>query len=155
MRVLVCAGALLTLSACVSNSTGTMPASSPVTVTASRQEDDLFLTEPQFRARAGTSGQAQLVDYFYALNPDCTARGYPVVRIVQPPLNGQLISAQTEDYTTYPSSNERFSCNKKKSPVTALHYIANPGYNGPDMATVEVVFPLGTPRTIQYAFDVR
>jgi hypothetical protein len=109
----------------------------------------------QARRRGAVSGQDQRIDYFYALNSDCGSQGYPTINIIRPPQNGAITTSEGEAHPVYAKDNERAACNLKKAPVTLVHYASKPGYHGGDSATVEVLFPLGAYRTIEYVFDVK
>ncbi len=109
----------------------------------------------QARRRTAVSGQDQSMDYFYALYADCSSMGYPTISVLTPPSNGAITTIEGEANPVYAKDNERAVCNLKKAPVTLLHYASKPGYHGVDKAKVEVLFPLGSFRTIEYIFDVQ
>jgi hypothetical protein len=109
----------------------------------------------EVRRRGSLHGQDQPIDYFYSLYPDCSSMGYPTISIITPPQNGAITATDGEANPVYAKDNERAVCNLKKAPVTFVHYAPKPGYRGGDRATVEVLFPLGSFRTIEYVFDVR
>jgi len=105
--------------------------------------------------RGATSGTRQKIDLHYDLNPDCTASGRLVARVVGAPANGQLAIEEGKDYPNYDKDNTRFDCNKKLVPVTLVYYTSNAGYSGTDTASIEVVFTNGELRTYTYAITVR
>jgi|SRR5579862_1386847 len=107
------------------------------------------------RRRGALSGHDQPVDYFYSLYPDCSSMGYPTIAIITPPQNGSITTTDGEANPVYAKDNQRSGCNMKRAPVTFVHYASKPGYRGGDSATVEVLFPHGSFRTIEYVFDVR
>lgn len=109
----------------------------------------------QIRRRGAASGRDQRIDYFYALYSDCRSQGYPTITIIRQPENGAITSTEGEANPVYAKDNERAVCNLKPAPVTLLHYESKPGYRGGDRATIEVLFPLGSFRTIDYVFDVK
>ena len=61
---------LLSLCGCAIEQQAEAPASSSV---------------PRNMARTTESGQRQRIDFYSALNPDCTPEGYTIVRVVTPP----------------------------------------------------------------------
>jgi hypothetical protein len=103
-------------------------------------------------ARAALSGTEQRLDFFYAVHPDCTSEGYPTIRTVTQPVHGKLRVEQATDYTNFPKDNQRYECNKQRSPVVVVYYQSDLGYAGPDTAIIEVIFPSGVLRT--YTFNV-
>jgi len=44
-------------------------------------------------------------------------------------------------YSAFPNDNQRYECNKKKSPLVNILYQSNSGYVGPDTAKIKVIFP--------------
>lgn len=110
----------------------------------------------QYRETKGAlSGQAQSLDYFYSLDPTCTPRGTVTIRVASQPDEGNITISQDEDYPSYPASNTRSQCNTKKTTVSRITYQSKPGYTGTDEATIEVLFPDGSYRKIDYTIDVR
>ena len=107
------------------------------------------------RRRGAESGHDQRIDYFYALYADCRSQGYPTINVVTPPQYGAITTTEGEANPVFAKDNKLAECNSKKAPVTQLHYAPKPGYHGVDIAMVEVRFPLGSSRTIEYIFDVK
>jgi hypothetical protein len=100
------------------------------------------------------SGRLDKFDYWYSTNPDCTARGYPDVRVVTPPAHGTITLDKGEDYPFFPDDNVRKACNKQKVPATQTYYQSHPGFSGTDTVEVEVLFPGGRTRRATYAITV-
>ena len=48
------------------------------------------------------SGERQRIDFISVLNPDCTTAGYVTVRIITPPVHGELTTERGLEYTSYP-----------------------------------------------------
>ena len=102
------------------------------------------------------SGERQRIDYISALNPDCTTAGYVTMRIITPPVHGELTTERGVDYTSYPKENQRYQCNLKKSPLINIYYKSSPGYVGEDTATIEWESPIvAMARTTIYTITVR
>jgi hypothetical protein len=66
------------------------------------------------------SGERQRIDFYAVLNPDCTTRGYVTVRVITPPVHGELTTERGVDYTNYPKENQRYQCNLAKSAGTSI-----------------------------------
>jgi hypothetical protein len=106
--------------------------------------------------RTIVSGERQRIDFYVALNPDCTPQGYVTVRIVTPPVHGELTTERGVDYPNYPKANQRYQCNLTKSPLINVYYKSNPGYVGADTATIEWDSPMiAVTRTTTYTITVR
>jgi hypothetical protein len=143
MRLLACTAVLLMLAACVENPAGV---TTPGTVVVNERSFSI--------ARGAVSGNKQKIDSAGSLNPDCTSQGIPTIRIVRPPVNGRLTVEQGEDYLNFSKDNPRSQCSTRKSPVMMVYYVSNPGYVGPDVATIEIIYTGGTLRTVQYNINV-
>jgi hypothetical protein len=105
-------------------------------------------------ARGAVSGTEQHVEFFYGVHPDCTDMGYPVVRIAIAPAHGSVRIENGTDYTNFPASNQRYSCNLKKSLGTLVYYTSEKGYTGPDTFDISIIFPDGTTRVNRYNMTV-
>ena len=112
-------------------------------------------TAPRLLERTIVSGERQKIGFVYWLNPDCTTAGGVTVRIITPPVRGELTTEQGVDYTNYLKEDQRYQCNLKKSPGTNIYYKSSPGYFGADTATIEYVSPKAIARTITYTITVR
>ena len=111
---------------------------------------------PRTMARTIVNGERQRIDFYVALNPDCTPQGYVTARIVTPPVHGELTTERGVDYPNYPKENQRYQCNLKKSPLINVYYKSNPGYVGADTATIEWDSPMiAVTRTSTYTITVR
>jgi hypothetical protein len=136
---------LLTLCGCVvaQSPTATSPASTP----------------PQSNAPPTLvvmSGERQKIDDWVVLNPDCTFAGYVTVRVITPPVHGELTTERGIGYPNYPKANQRYPCNLKQSPMVNVYYKSNPGYVGADVATIETGSPIiALVRTKTYTITVR
>ena len=92
---------------------------------------------------------------YASINPDCSSGGYPNVRIVAKPSNGELTSAKGEMFPSYPKSNPRSSCNSKKVAATMLEYQPKAGFTGTDSFAVQVIFPSGKEEKLKYNITVK
>jgi hypothetical protein len=59
-----------------------------------------------------------------------------------------------EGYSSYPSNNQRYECNRQKSRMMMVYYTAASGYTGTDAFVLHTVFPGGTSLTNRYAITV-
>ncbi len=90
-----------------------------------------------------------------SLNPDCSAYGDVVIRVVSPPSNGRVSIARGGVFPSFPPSNVRSDCNRRRVPGTTAIYTAQRGYTGPDSVSLEVIYPSGHQRQASYSLMVR
>jgi hypothetical protein len=88
-------------------------------------------------------------------NPDCSAAGDIVIRVVSPPSNGRVSIARGGVFPSFPPSNVRSECNRRRVPGTIAIYTAQRGYTGPDSVSLEVIYPSGHVRQGSYSLMVR
>jgi TonB family protein len=101
-----------------------------------------------------TAGTSQPVWYLYALHADCTTAGSPIVQIVRAASHGSVVVKNVDHFTEYPSTNERYECNKTKSPSLAVIYSPEPSFVGIDTFMVQSVFPSGDMRAKYFKITV-
>ncbi|WP_168880022.1 hypothetical protein [Rhizobium sp. P28RR-XV] len=76
------------------------------------------------------SGERTEVGRDWSLNPDCSVRGNPSVRVLQAPKHGKLL-IQREDVFPYWKNGK---CNSKKVPGNGQYYTSDSGFIGTDRA---------------------
>jgi hypothetical protein len=105
--------------------------------------------------RYAVSGKPLKIYSASSTNPDCTSAGSVEVRITQPPQNGRIVVSSRQVFPSFPESNVRSACNRRRVPGVELSYVSNRGYAGPDSASVEVIYPTGLLRTVSVSVSVR
>jgi hypothetical protein len=105
--------------------------------------------------RAALSGSVQNLGGYYEVHPDCSPGGIPTLRVVTPPNHGTITFEKQLGYTNYPKDNQRYECNKLKSPEMQVLYHSEPGYLGPDNVVIEVIFTDGVFRQETYSLAVK
>jgi hypothetical protein len=105
--------------------------------------------------KGAESGKKQILTSISAVDPDCASQGYAAVTVVKAPQNGQVTSEKGEAFPTFAKDNVRSVCDTKKLPATMLYYTSNPGFTGMDSSVVEVLFPDGVIRRLNFAISVR
>jgi len=111
--------------------------------------------QPIIYKKTALAGQTIRVDFAASINPDCTVREIPTVRIVDPPVNGTTQLKEMEDFTSFPAGNPRSVCNKARSRGLEITYTPNPGYLGNDFVSYETIGNDGYDRTIKVAITVK
>lgn len=101
------------------------------------------------------SGTVQSVYHFYSLNADCTPNGLPTIEVVKAPSHGSIQVENVEGFTEYPSTNQRYECNKQRSPIVAAAYISEKAFVGTDIFTLKGIFPSGDTSTKEFLVSVK
>lgn len=78
--------------------------------------------------RFAVSGERTEIGRDWSLNPDCSARGNPSVRVLKAPEHGKLV-IQREDVFPYWKNG---ACNSKKVLGNAQYYTSDQGFIGTD-----------------------
>jgi len=107
---------------------------------------------PQVRgARAGIE---QKVDSYSSVNPDCSSAGVATAELLTAPVHGSVTFEALPEYTNFPQTNQRFECNKQKSPALVTFYKSAPDYKGRDEFAVKILFPDGMTGVRRYVMTV-
>jgi hypothetical protein len=102
------------------------------------------------------SGVKAKVGYWSNVNPDCSSKGEPAVRVTNPPEHGATEITKSTDYPGYAKENIRAKCNQHKVAVTQISYKSADKYVGKDTMELLVIFPdSGQAWEIHYEIDVR
>ena len=89
------------------------------------------------------------------LNPDCSVRDVPTIRILTQPSHGAQTVKTIDDFGTYVGYPTNPGCNKNKARGAALDYVPDAGYTGPDTLTYEVIYSNGTDQTTTVDLTVK
>lgn len=111
--------------------------------------------QPLVYKKTALAGQSIRLDFAASINPDCTVREVPTVRIVDPPVNGTTQMKEMDDFTAFPAANPRSACNKARSRGLEITYTPNPGFLGTDSVSYETIGNDGYDRTIKVAITVK
>jgi hypothetical protein len=104
--------------------------------------------------RAAVSGVRLRLAFETALNPDCSVLGQTVIRSLKSPSHGTATIEDTKDFTAYEAANQRYHCNEKRVPGTAIYYKSAREYTGPDSASYEIIYPSGIRRQVDVDITV-
>ncbi len=88
------------------------------------------------------------IGWMFALNPDCTTRAFPTVKIVKQPTNGTVSVGTISDYPSFISFDARASCNKKKAAAQVVYYTPTRDYKGPDGFVYDLYSDAGKESTV-------
>ena len=102
--------------------------------------------------RVVASGITQRIDFYAALNPDCSAIGDVNVRVTKQPEHGTVESLPATDYPQ--KENIRSKCNDHKVRGLQVNYKSAEKYVGSDELELLVLFP-GFAWKVRYNIDVR
>ena len=110
---------------------------------------------PQTVTPTVTPGKQSQVDFFYALDPDCSTRGPGDTRLIKKPEHGSVEIVQGSSFPKYPESSPWFHCNNKKLPGTLVMYKSEDGFAGKDHFDVEFIGPRGADLITRYVVTVK
>jgi hypothetical protein len=144
--------ACLALTACSHSATQVVVANVPQQAAAQKPVQTPAQNGPI--AKGAESGKKQLLGSASALAADCTSEGYPTVKITKGPPNGQMAIEHGETIASYPKDNPRSACNLQKIPSVIFYYTSNSGYTGTDNVSLEVLFPDGTLKNLNFSISV-
>jgi len=111
--------------------------------------------EGQTFTRVVASGAKQRLDFYAAVNPDCSAIGDVTVRVTKQPEHGTVETVATTDYTYFPKENIRSKCNQHKVKGTLVNYKAAEKYSGKDELDLLILYPDGLAREHHFDISVR
>jgi hypothetical protein len=106
-------------------------------------------------ARTVIAGSTIRLAFNVSMNPDCTVRSIPILRVLTEPMHGTTAISETEDFPSYPPANIRSVCNKAKARGVKLEYTPAPGYLGSDYLSYEMIFEDGVDRTVNIPLTVK
>jgi hypothetical protein len=109
----------------------------------------------QSTTKYAISGRPLKLSFFSTTNPDCSSVGRPTIRLTRAPEHGRVTVTQTTDFPSFPVSNVRSQCNRRRVAGAALYYVSQRGYVGPDYVQAEIIFASGNLRQVSYAINVR
>jgi len=113
----------------------------------------LLTMAPAHAQKAVASGRPLMLYRAWSTNPDCTSAGTVVMRVAQPPEHGRVTIRQTGVFPSFPQSNLRSVCNRRRVPGVQAVYVSQRGYTGPDFTALEVLFPAG--RAVSVRLPIR
>jgi len=105
--------------------------------------------------RTALAGTTTTMDFAFDLNPDCTVRAMPTIRVLNPPANGTVQVFEKEDFPSFQANNIRFVCNKNRAKGMAVTYTPNPGFAGSDYLEFEIFGSDGADRVIKLTIAVK
>jgi hypothetical protein len=106
-------------------------------------------------AKVVAAGHRLRIEFLYAIEPDCSSMGETVVRILEPPLHGNVTIQNGQGFTSFARHNQRYDCNMRKSDGTFVFYDPEPGFAGRDAMMLDIIFPTGQASRQRYAIEVR
>jgi hypothetical protein len=106
-------------------------------------------------AQVVPTDQKRRVDFLFAIYPDCSVIGIPIVRVVDEPRNGKLAVEKDAGFSNFPANDQRYECNERKSDGVAVVYEPDPGFAGVDSLTVHIIMPRGVELKRHYSIEVK
>lgn len=100
--------------------------------------------------KAISNNERQRIGIFNFTLPNCASGGFPRVVVKDPPHNGTITVEQAME----PAHPSQDPCTAKDTVGTGAYYTANPGYIGPESFRLDIRFPDGGDRLMQYDLTV-
>jgi hypothetical protein len=114
----------------------------------------LLSIAPAQAQKVVASGRPLMLYQAYSTNPDCSSVGAVVLRVAQGPEHGRVSVRPTGVFPTFPESNPRSVCNRRRVAGMQATYVSQRGYIGPDAVVLEALFPNGQGRRITVSIRV-
>jgi hypothetical protein len=110
---------------------------------------------PKVVQKTAFSGIPQILDHYAELNADCTSVGIETVNITRTPSHGTVVMQNNvESYPSFPPTNQRYECNKTKTPSIRITYTSDRTFVGNDRFTVHRVSHTGNLLIYEYVVTV-
>src|ERR1700691_1998786 len=100
------------------------------------------------------SGASQPIWHLYSLRPDCSSDEMPSVEVLKAPSHGSIEVQNVESFSAYPSTNLRYECNKRKSPMASAVYTPENGFLGIDRFLLRGTFASGYSTVKEYVVTI-
>ncbi len=101
------------------------------------------------------SGERVRVGSAWDVNSDCGSTGHIKSRLLEQPKNGVVEMVTEMGFTSYAKDNPKYKCNEKQSDIQAYYYKSREDFKGKDRFVVEVFYPRGSYRKLNFNIDVR
>jgi hypothetical protein len=115
----------------------------------------LLSTVAAHAEKVAASGHPLILFSASATNPDCTSLGAVVMRVTQPPEHGRVTIRPAGVFPTFPESNVRSACNRRRVPGMLATYTSQRGYTGSDYVAIQVLFPNGRESNVRLPIEVK
>jgi hypothetical protein len=97
-----------------------------------------------------------MIDFFFALNKDCTSRGTIDVRLEDAPAHGTITIRNKIGTAHFAASTDYFHCNGQAARGVKVFYTPDPGYAGSDSTALLITFPpsTGVTEPVVYRYQI-
>ena len=92
---------------------------------------------------------------FSTINPDCTAHGYPDIRVTNAPQHGAVASRKGQVIEFFSPNHPLHDCSRRRVSGVYVDYRPERGFTGTDYFTVDIIFPNGMERAVDYEVIVK
>jgi len=106
-------------------------------------------------ARDVSAGTVAVLNFAWAVNPDCSSRGLPKLWVSRPPTHGASSVVDRDGHPHFPPGNPFAACNTAVVPGVAVTYAPAVGYSGADAMTFEETDVDGRHHVFRMALTVR
>jgi hypothetical protein len=95
------------------------------------------------RTVAVAAGAKLKLQFFVAINPDCTVIPSTTPRSIKEPARGRLTIQTGDDFAYFPPTNPRSACNSKRVRGHLVEYQAPVGFKGTETLSYDVFNTMG------------
>jgi hypothetical protein len=110
---------------------------------------------PRVFTRVVPAGAPTILNFAFAVNPDCSSKGVPRVWVTQKPAHGAATVERRTDAVRFPPNHPYAVCNGTPTQGTAVVYTPTAGFMGADSVTFEEVNLDRRDRVFQIAITVK
>jgi hypothetical protein len=119
-----------------------------------QNNDNSEASDTKTVTRTAVAGKVTRLDFTGSLNPDCSVRSVPAIRILAQPSHGSLNAHEDEGYPRFPPNTPYAPCDKQKTRELAIEYSPNKGYVGKDFLSYRTIFDEGRSIVFNIVIDV-
>src|SRR5215203_7131844 len=104
-------------------------------------------------AKTAVAGHSLKLDHFVSVNPDCSPRGAPQIRVIGAPAHGKISTARAVDFAKG-FSGAYAACAQARTSGTTASYTARSGFSGQDVVRLLVIYSSGNTTQGTYSLTV-
>ena len=95
------------------------------------------------------------LNFFYAVNADCSVRGLPKLTFTQPPAHGTAQALEARGHPHFPPGHPYAVCNSDAVAGMSGTYTPEPGFTGDDSLVMDETDLDGRHKVLRFAFTIR
>ena len=108
-----------------------------------------------YLSRVVVAGGTLELGFFSSVDPDCSTHGYATVRVNNQPQHGAIATKKGRGVLFALPNHLLHDCNARKADGVHAYYRPEAGFTGSDNFTIDVIYPAGIERIIDYQVTVK